>query len=301
VTLKFEYLEGVVEQARAIPSKRNLIMRLHFCVWTEADTAWIPRPILEKVMHDFDPYEEHTGKEISAAGLDLSGAKDLTAAAFIIETGTKRVTRDDGTESELPTYDAWIEAWTPRETMDARTKIDHVPYRLWVEGCHPGTSWPYLHAPEGQRVLAFDRYAFDKFHDELDAYGVDIKTVAHPQGGKRRARPSPEEVETAKANGQEPPLGLWMPGSVAALEQLILDGRIRLRRSPVLLSALMGVAIETDPLMGNQWFSKKKATIRIDPAVALAMAIGAATEGRHEHKRVSSPWDDPTYSLAAAT
>jgi phage terminase large subunit-like protein len=89
-----------------------------------------------------------------------------------------------------------------------------------------------------------------------------------------------------------------MPGSVAALEQLILDERIRLRKSPVLLSALMGVAIETDPLMGNQWFSKKKATIRIDPAVALAMAVGAALDGRREIKPASSPWDDPTYSLS---
>ncbi len=320
VTLKYEYLEGVVDQAKAIPSKRNLIMRLHFCMWTEADTAWIPRPILEKVMFDFDPYEEHKDKEISAAGLDLSGAKDLTAAAFIVETGTKRIKRDDGTETELPTYDAWIEAWSPRDTMDARTKIDHVPYRLWAENCHPGTSWPYLHTPEGQRVrydhvaahfarvdaehgirvLAFDRYAFDKFHDELDAYGVEIRTVAHPQGGKRRARPSPEDIEAAKAAGEETPLGLWMPGSVASLEQLILDERIRLRRSPVLLSALMGVAIETDPLMGNQWFSKKRATIRIDPAVALAMAVGAALDGKRDRKPVGSPWDDPEYSLVAA-
>lgn len=55
-----------------------------------------------------------------------------------------------------------------------------------------------------------------------------------------------------------------------------------MRRSPVLLGALMGVAIETDPLMGNQWFSKKKSTVRIDPAVASAMAVGAALDGPAE-------------------
>lgn len=292
VTLKHDYLAGVVAQAKDIPSKRNGILRLHFCVWTEADTSWIPRPLIEKVMVDFDPYEEHKGKPILASGLDLSGAKDLTAAAHVVETGTKRVTRTDGTEVDLPTYDAWIEAWTPRDTMDERSKVDHVPYRLWFDQ-------GYLNAPEGARirydhvaahfarmqtehgigVLAFDRYVFDKFEDELDEYGVEINTVAHPQGGKKRAKPDPDKVEVAKANGEEVPLGLWMPGSVAALETLILEERIRLRLSPVLMSAIMGAAIETDPLMGNQWLSKKKSTIRIDPAVALCMAVGAAVDG----------------------
>lgn len=299
VTLKYEYIEGVVAQAKDIPSKRNGILRLHFCVWTEADTAWIPRPIIEKVMADFDPYEEHKGKQITSAGLDLSGAKDLTAAAFVVETGTKRVKREDGEYADLPTYDLWIEAWTPRDTMDERSKVDHVPYRVWNETYYPGTNWPYIHAPEGARVrydhvaalfarlnaehgvgvLAFDRYAYDKFEQELDDYGVEIKTVAHPQGGKKRAKPDEEKVQVAKDAGLEPPLGLWMPGSVSALETLILEERIRMRRSPILLGALMGVAIETDPLMGNQWFSKKKSTVRIDPAVASAMAIGAAVDG----------------------
>ncbi|MAZ17897.1 MAG: terminase [Ahrensia sp.] len=304
ITLKHDYLQSVVDQARNIPSKRNGILRLHFCEWTEADTNWIPRPILDKVMAEFDPYEEHKGKPINAAGLDLSGSKDLTAAAFVVETGTKRVTREDGSEADLPTYDAWIEAWTPRDTMDERSKVDHVPYRLWNETFHKDaagedTDQPFIHAPDGQRirydhvaalfarlntehginVLAYDNYAFDRFEEELDGYGVTIETVSHPQGGKRRAKPSEEKVEAAKANDEDPPLGLWMPGSVAELEALILEERIRLRASPVLLSALMGVAMETDPLMGNQWFSKKKSTIRIDPAVALAMAVGAAVDG----------------------
>lgn len=299
VTLKYEYIEGVVAQARDIPSKRNGILRLHFCVWTESDTAWIPRPLLEKVMADFDPYVEHKGKRINASGLDLSGAKDLTAAGFVVETGTKTVLRTDGSEAELPTYDLWVEAWTPRDTMDERTKLDHVPYRQWSETFYPDTQWPWLHAPEGARirydhvaalfaklnvehgidVLAFDRYAYDKFEQELDDYGVELKTVAHPQGGKRRAKPDPDKVEAAKDNDEEPPLGLWMPGSVAALETLILEERVRIRRSPVIMAALMGVAMETDPLLGNQWFSKKKSTTRIDAAVAAAMAIGAATDG----------------------
>lgn len=304
ITLKHDYLAGVVAQAKDIPSKRNGILRLHFCVWTESDEAWIPRPLLEKVMFDFDPYEEHKGREITGAGLDLSGTKDLTSAGFCIETGTKTIIKPDGSEADLPTYDLWIESWTPGDTMDERSKVDHVPYRTWAESYHLNaegeeTDQPYLNAPEGGRVrfdhvaahfarvdashgirvLGYDKYAYDKFSEELDNYGLEFETVAHPQGGKKRAKPSDAKIEAAKTAGEPTPLGMWMPGSVAKLEELILEERVRIRRSPVTMTALMGVVIETDPLMGNQWFNKAKATVRIDPAVAAAMAVGTATDG----------------------
>jgi hypothetical protein len=38
---------------------------------------------------------------------------------------------------------------------------------------------------------------------------------------------------------------------------------------------MMGAATEGDPF-GNFWFSKRKATLRIDALVALTMAFGAA-------------------------
>lgn len=304
VTLKHDYLEGVVAQARDIPSKRNNILRLHFCVWTEADTAWIPRPILEKVMADFDPYAEHAGRTVDGVGLDLSRTKDLTSAAFCIETGVKRVKKADGTEADLPTYDLWVENWTPGDTMDERSKVDHVPYRLWAESYHKDADGntiadqPYVRATDGARVrydhvaallsrvdnemgigeLGYDKHNYDQFQDELDSYGLVFPTVSHPQGGKKRARPSAEKVEAAKATGEPEPLGLWMPGSVSKLEELILEERVRIRRNPATLTALMGVHMETDPLMGNQWFVKGKSTVRIDPAVAAAMAVGVATE-----------------------
>lgn len=321
VTLKYEYLEGVVAQAKDIPAKRNGILRLHFCVWTESDISWLPRETIEKVMFDFDPHVEHKGKRISAAGLDLSGTKDLTAAAYVVETGMKAVKRDDGTDAQMPTYDIWVDAWTPADTMDERSKVDHTPYRLWAETMHKDadgndTDQPYLLAPEGSKirfdhvaarfakvdaehgidVLAYDKYAYDKFQDELDNYGVEINSVAHPQGGKRRARPDQDKIDAAKAVGADAPQGLWMPGSVNELESLILEERCRLRRSPVLLTALMGVAMETDPLMGNQWFSKKKSTVRIDPAVAVAMAVGAAVDGAPP-KPPPSPWEDPSFRM----
>ncbi len=263
-TVQPSYLAGVVAQAKAIPGKLNNILRLHFCVWTEAETAWMSRPTLEAVLADFDVYE-HSGEAVYL-GLDLSATQDLTAVGYCVPTGRNQ----DG----QPTYDAWIEAWTPGETLSQRALRDKVPYDIWAREGH-------LNVAEGRKVigfdfvaariaemvglfevkcLAYDSYGFKRhFEPELDALGLTLETIEHPQGGKKKGA-----------------TGLWMPGSKLELETLILEKRIRLLRNPVLISAIMSAATENDPF-GNFWFSKRKAVNRIDALIALAMAVGAAS------------------------
>lgn len=289
VILTQKYLAGVVAQAKQMPGKLNGILRLHFCCWTDADKAWMPRETVESVMDDFDPEVEHVDKPVFM-GVDLSGSKDMTVLACVVPTGFKEMEREDGSTVNLPTFDAWVEAWTPADTLEAREQADKAPYALWVK-----QGW--LNAPPGKRIrydfvasrvqqidhafdikaIAYDRYAYDKFREEVEALGLDIEHVAHPQGGKVRARPEPAKVEAAKAAGLPPPQGLWMPGSVLALEDMVIDGRIRMRRNPVLMTALMGATFDHDP-QDNRWFVKTKASVRIDAAVALAMAVGVAMD-----------------------
>lgn len=289
VTQPREEIERAVAQAKAIPGKLNNILRLHFCVWTSSDTAWMARPALESCLADFDP-TDHAGADVHL-GADLSGSQDLTALAFVVPTGMVKRGGEDGAVKMLPTFDAWVEAWTPGDTLTERALRDQAPYDGWVAG-----GW--LNAPPGKQIrldfvaariaevgadyavqaLAYDRYSYHKLEDELDALGVEVRQIEHPQGGKRRARVPDDEVDAARREGREPPQGLWMPGSLVALEELILDGRIRLRRSPVLVSACMSAVTESDPF-DNRWFSKRKATNRIDAVVALAMAVGSAVSG----------------------
>jgi len=66
-----------------------------------------------------------------------------------------------------------------------------------------------------------------------------------------------------------------MPGSVRLLEEALLEGRIRLKRNPVLISAMMSAVIEEDK-WGNHWLAKTRSVNKIDAAIALAMALGAA-------------------------
>jgi len=173
-----------------------------------------------------------------------------------------------------------VEVWTPGDTLAARSLRDKQPYDLWVAD-------GFLNAPAGENIsfrhvaqalaemasdyrveaVAYDRYAFRRFEEEVAELGLDLAFVEHPQGGTKRAKPAGEMTE-----------GLWMPGSLRHLEELILEGRIRLKRNPVLISAMMSAVTETDR-WDNKWLSKQRAINKIDAAVALCMAVGAAMAG----------------------
>jgi phage terminase large subunit-like protein len=289
VTITYEYLAGVVAQARAMPGKLNGILRLHFCVWTDADIAWMTRPILESSLADFDPVEEHQGERVFE-GLDLSQNRDITAKACVTITGSKDVEVEiDGKKQivEKPTYDAWVEAWTPGDTLAAREFSDKQPYGLWV-------SEGFLNAPKGSSIrfdhvaqaladdtrdfevvaVAYDRYAFRRFEEDCNTLGLNLEFAEHPQGGTKKGKPS-EAMKEAAYQADREAEGLWMPGSLRELEDAFLEGRIRLRRNPVVISAIMSAVTDEDR-WGNKWLSKERATNKIDCAVALCMAIGAA-------------------------
>lgn len=283
VTITEEYLADVVAQARAMPGKLNNILRLHFCTWTDADTAWMTRAALEPCIVDFDPRELHIGKKVFL-GADLSMVKDICAKGYCVESGTV----EHGEHAGKPIYDAWIEAWTPGDTLAARALNDKLPYDVWVREGH-------LNAPKGQSInyrhvaqslaedqhdydiqcLAYDRYAFSRMLEpEMQELGLDIQCVEHPQGGTKKGKPTEEMKQAAKAANREAE-GLWMPMSVRQVEELILQGRIRIQRNPVTISAMMSAVTDEDR-WGNYWLAKERATNKIDAAIALCMAVGAA-------------------------
>lgn len=283
VTITEKYLAGKVAQAKAIPGKLNGILRLHFWVWTDAETAWMTRDVLEPCIADFDPAEHH-GKPLMI-GCDLSNNRDITALGFAVQTGEVQ----EGEHKGKPTFDVWIEAFTPGDTAAARALKDKLPYELWIEEGHltapQGVSISFRHVAQAiaeaehdfeANCVAYDRYAYRRgLEPECQELGISVEFVEHPQGGVKKGKPTEAMVRAAKEAGREPE-GLWMPGSVRALEDLLLEGRIRLKRNPVLISAMMSAVPERDR-WGNYWLSKDRSTNKIDAAVAVAMAVGAAT------------------------
>lgn len=268
VTITEEYLTEVVAQAKAIPGSLNGILRLHFCIWTDAETAWMTRSTLEPCIADFDP-ADHKGEPVWL-GLDLSQNRDITALGAVVKTGVN--------DAGKPTFDAWIEAWTPGDTLTARELRDKLPYAVWAREGHihapSGESVNYMHVAQtlveysrdyNVQIVAYDRFAFKRFEEDAETVGLDLTFAEHPQGGLKKGKP-------LEPGGE----GLWMPGSVRLLEEALLERRVRLRRNPVLISAMMSAVIEEDK-WGNHWLAKTRSVNKIDAAIALAMAIGAAS------------------------
>lgn len=295
VTITEEYLAGAVAQAKDIPSKLNYILRLHFCVWTDAATAWMTRAALEPVIADFDPIEHHAAKVWM--GCDLSQSRDITALGYVVRTGQV----EDGPHKGKPTFDAWIEAWTPGDTAKSRALKDSLPYLEWIKDKH-------IHAPAGENIsfrqvaqalaeathefdiqcLAYDRWAFRRgLEPECDELGLSIEYVEHPQGGVKKGKPNEAMIAAAKSADREAE-GLWMPMSVRQLEDLISERRIRIKGNPVLISAMMSAVTDKDR-WGNYWLSKDRATQKIDAAIALTMAVGAAHS--YEGASAKSFWE----------
>lgn len=297
VTITEEYLAGVVAQAKNIPAKQNGILRLHFCVWTDAEAAWMSREVVEPLMHDFDP-AGHKDKPIFLS-LDLSQNRDITAMGAVVQTGEVEVEAVDKSGEVVtlkkPTFDAWIEAWTPGDTMAARSERDKMPYPVWAEQGHihapPGNNINYRHVAQtlveydrdyDVRMVAYDRYAFRRFEEDAAELGLELPYVEHPQGGVKKGKPTEEMVESAKRAGKEAE-GLWFPGSLRLLEDAMLEGRVRFRKNPVLISAIMSAVVERDK-WDNCWLTKQKSINKIDAAVAIVMAFGAANAIEIEHQ-----------------
>lgn len=274
VTITEEYLAKQVKQARDIPAKANGIRRLHFCQWTDAESAWISRSAWEACEDESLSLVDFEGRACYA-GLDLSVTTDLTAKALVFEDGE--------TEDGLPCFAAFVHGYTPADTMRARSERDGLlpgqDYTAWVdEGfltATPGKKVRLSHVARDLagdaerfdlRLVAYDNYLIHDFEDELDQLGVELPLADHPQNFIRR------KTEDVSGIGD---VELWMPGSVDALETLILERRMRVHFNKPLRWAVASATF-AEGQDGQRRFTKQKATGRIDMAVALAMAVGAA-------------------------
>lgn len=263
VTITEEYLAGVVAQARSIAGRMNGILRLHFCVWTDAESAWISRETWEDAEDATLRLEDMRGRQCWI-GLDLGATRDLTGMAFLFEDGV--------TDEGQPRFALFGRGFTPEKTLRERADRDKAPYPDWVaDGVLIATPGPVIRLDYVARAVieasldfdlvavAYDRWLVRAFEVEVDALGGELPLIEHPQSINRR-KDSP----------------LWMPESIDNLEALILEGRLRIEVNRALRSAVAGTTF-WESAAGLRRFEKQRAVSRIDLAVAAAMAVGAAT------------------------
>ena len=191
-------------------------------------------------------------------GLDLSVRNDITAAVAAVE--------DQDGHVHLRVY-----AFLPEANLKDKERLDKAPYTEWVRTgdliAVPGSTIDYDWVTDYLRIetenwnlagIAFDRWRIDQFQAEAERNGFIPPEWEAVGQGYKDISPRLETIET-----------------------LLLEGRLRHGKAPLLNMAAANAIVVKDPA-GNRKLDKSKAAQRIDPLVAAVMAIHAVSVPREE-------------------
>lgn len=257
---KFRSLKDMKEQAERAarmpsfePTFRNLALNQR----VEMVAPFIARGIWSLNSHDPDPsvfYEEPV-----YVGLDLSARNDLTAMVMV---------------AFRERWHVRCVVWTPEKGLRERAKNDRAPYDVWAKDGYirplPGASIDYgmlaveiAEALEDCKVacVAFDRWRMDLLKTEFDKRGIKLPLEPFGQGFQS------------------------MAPALDTLESVLLNEKMAHGNNPVLTMCMNNSRVESDAA-GNRKLNKKKATGRIDAAVALAMAMGVTPKEAEPKKKL---------------
>lgn len=245
----YDYLRRRVTRARNMPSAESAVLRLNFCVWTEAESLFVGRDTWMRGQQQYS-LDDFRG-ERCWGGLDLSSVRDLTALVLVFKR--------DGLLWLWPIF------WLPAEGLAQKSEADRFPYVAhhaagWLETTPGGgidKSFVARRIAElagqfGIQSIAYDRHRIEDLRPFLEAEGCDVHLEPHGQGFVGMA-PAIDALETALVNGQ-----LMHPGN------------------PLMTWCAANAVVVPDPA-GNRKFNKQRATGRIDGMVAAAMGVRAAT------------------------
>lgn len=241
-------MQKLAEKASRMPSAENTFRNLNLNQRVSTVSPFIAKQTWDTCLGELPPIYEC---DEVWAGLDLSARTDLTACVFLGRKGDK--------------FYAYPVVWTPEVGLIDRAKRDRVPYDLWVKQGYmlttPGATVDYEYVAKhiGEvasdvkilHAIAFDRWRIDVFKKECDKLGLELPLVPFGQGFKDMS----PALDTAEAQ--------------------LLNARIVHNNNPALNMAAANAVVVKDPAGGRK-LDKSKATNRIDPMVALAMACGVS-------------------------
>jgi len=283
-----QYLRKEVNEAKGMPSQRNIAARLNFCVWTQQHELWIPIEKWEACSEHFD-LEELLG-EPCWIGMDLSDKLDLSVVAATFKYPIEKPIKVEiAAKDELPAegnsdseelgekgkksinidfgINLLLFFFIPEETMYVREKEDKVPYSDWVKS-------GYVTATPGL-IIDYD-YIYSTVANEL-ASKYSIQQIGYdPRGATQLARQLGEagfemaEITQGFGNMSEPS---------QIFEALILAGRVRHNENPVMRWCVQNAAVKhsKDNRMIIPYKSQQRK--RIDGVTAAVMALGRAMIG----------------------
>ncbi|NBB47098.1 terminase large subunit, partial [Rhizobium sp. CRIBSB] len=256
--LDLEALRNARDRARRIPAfeagYRRL--RLNQRIDTRSDDRLVTAGVWKDCASPID--RKALAGKVAFAGLDLAGKNDLTALVLAFPS------------NDVPAcYRVLPFFWTPEGRMSQRTPAEQERFREWIaQGFMtlvPGDVVTTATIARDLvaicqefevRTINYDRWHIDYLKKDLDEIGVTLPLDAFGQGHSKAMAPAIEFVaETA------------------------MTGRLLQPSNPVLTASVAGAIVDRDKA-GNPMLNKEKSNklgpVRIDGAVALVMAMGAA-------------------------
>lgn len=244
--LSIDQMRTAAAQARRIPARESVFRNLHLNQAVDPDDRFIAREDWDALGEPFD-VEELKGRPCFA-GLDLGSAADLCGLALWFPDDNRLL--------------VW--GFLPDHQIDIKERTDRAPYRQWVnEGlmiATPGRAINKAWVADKLRDIAedydligvaFDRWGFKDLEVILDAEGIVLPLRPHGQGFKD------------------------MGPSVEQFERLVLEARLHHGGNPLLRWCLSNAAIDADPA-GARKVTKNRSRGRVDPLIAVIMAVGMA-------------------------
>ncbi len=268
-SLQPAYLSKMARQAKNSPAALNTFLRLHLNVRTGQVTRWLGLDKWDRSgARWLYPDEEELAGRTAYGGLDLASSTDLAALALVLPRWESMKVPEDpddpksaSIEQEVEVLDVVLRAWTPADTLDERAIRDRAPYRQWVND-----GW--LLTTPGE-VIDFDDIELEAF-DLADTFEIERlhfdrwgskQIIGHLRDGGLQVLEMGQGFASFSAPMKE-------------TERIILEGRLAHAANPLLRWAVGALAVAQDAA-GNIKPDRDKSKGRIDPFVALVMAIDA--------------------------
>jgi len=255
VSVDIEGFRDMAQKAANVPSQRPAFMTKLLNVWTLSSTVWLP---IEKWDacggHDID-LSQYTGRTCWA-GMDLANSRDL--ASFVLAFDG-----EDGDSLDIIAY-----SFMPIDMAREAANVSTGKFEQWADD------------PKARLILTngstIDYQAIIKA--VVDAGQMfDLRFICSDRWGLEFLR-----QKLADCGAEILPFGQGfqsMGPAIEELERLIYGGMLRHDDNPLLRWAVGNVMSETSP-QNKIRFNKKKSEDKIDPAVAMAMAVGGVMLGR---------------------
>jgi len=244
ISLKKEYMQRESQRAVDVPSYQNTFRRLMLNQWTDSHSAWLTSGEWNACHQDFD-YSILEGKECWG-GLDLASTRDLTAFVLLFNV--------DGNFVFIPYI------FIPEENAKKRSERDGVDYVAWLRDGH-------IYGTSGD--VADYNFIRAKINELSKKYR--IQSICYD-----RWNASQLVIDLQNDGANMDPFGqgfVSMSMPTKTLEAEILAKNIIHNNNPCINWCMSNVALQEDPA-GNIKIAKNKSKEKVDPIIALVMALG---------------------------